>query len=803
MTKYKHLVRLGSESPEIKDVTSVLASGGFYVIQIVDHGYLVGQQVDLTGFSYNPDVRGVHTITSIINSFRFIIDVAAVGSPTSETGYCQLYNPDAYTEVYPLGFTDNNIQYEKSTTGTFFKKSISNKLTFCNRPSEGVLDYDYAKYVEDNLPCDKIDYILQKECDGVFSNHLTGYFSIKDGEWDHDACTFKVKISSDEAFDCIENDIVVNILDLTAKTTYYVAGSTAARNYTNTRLFSDVMNYLVTETCSMVNGVSSNFFQINPRTVSIINYVTGEVNPYTAMTIGVAADLMEPIPSELKSEANITFRDMMESLYTLFGVAWTIENGFVIIEHISYFEASSGLDLTQSKYDRFTTKTNKYSYDTAIVPRYETFLVAENTGSLKITHDNYCSNSKANLSEKKYISAISNNLYRCRAKPEKIKDDEALVLIANVYNSGTGKYDTIGNKNNALTALILLLKFQRHNRAQDEGDLSGYGNLFTYSVKKNKKQIPLSIPLCCDDDFDPTEYMTTDMGKGSIDSVNFDIKSNKLTVGLIYGPDNNLDITPDDITGLTLWLKADDANAAGAISSWPDQSGNARHATQATGAKQPIKVLNVNNGLPAIRFDGTDDGLATPSFQAFPSKRGSMFVVFKCFQPITANDDLIIGTAGTGSGHTWDLSTVLSSSYDPMFNALYIKELENITEGVPALGSIIGEDIIDTGVGYKTADYGLSGFVLLEMIRDEDAVIHYYTNGSASSFPAVANTQYDANPINIGNGFVAGNSDPFKGDIAEIVMYDTGLDTINRQKIENYLMKKYALVPYPLSETAV
>jgi hypothetical protein len=33
--------------------------------------------------------------------------------------------------------------------------------------------------------------------------------------------------------------------------------------------------------------------------------------------------------------------------------------------------------------------------------------------------------------------------------------------------------------------------------------------------------------------------------------------------------------------------------------------------------------------MPAILWDGVDDQLLTSAFQAFPSKRGSMFVVFK------------------------------------------------------------------------------------------------------------------------------------------------------------------------------
>jgi hypothetical protein len=64
-----------------------------------------------------------------------------------------------------------------------------------------------------------------------------------------------------------------------------------------------------------------------------------------------------------------------------------------------------------------------------------------------------------------------------------------------------------------------------------------------------------------------------------------------------------------------LWLKADAlalADAA-AVSSWTDSSGNARHATQGTGANQPTYRTNIVNGKPVIRFDGSTDHLVTPA----------------------------------------------------------------------------------------------------------------------------------------------------------------------------------------------
>jgi hypothetical protein len=68
------------------------------------------------------------------------------------------------------------------------------------------------------------------------------------------------------------------------------------------------------------------------------------------------------------------------------------------------------------------------------------------------------------------------------------------------------------------------------------------------------------------------------------------------------------------------------------ISSWTDLSGNAKHAVQATGSKQPLyqtNVLGYPGGLtlPAVLFDGVDDFLTTPSVNLSATSAVTVFVV--------------------------------------------------------------------------------------------------------------------------------------------------------------------------------
>ena len=71
---------------------------------------------------------------------------------------------------------------------------------------------------------------------------------------------------------------------------------------------------------------------------------------------------------------------------------------------------------------------------------------------------------------------------------------------------------------------------------------------------------------------------------------------------------------PTDFAGLQLWLAADVAGlGTGAVTTWPDQSGQGHDAT-GQGTTKPAKVANVVNGLPVIRFNGSTSYFTLPDY---------------------------------------------------------------------------------------------------------------------------------------------------------------------------------------------
>ena len=89
----------------------------------------------------------------------------------------------------------------------------------------------------------------------------------------------------------------------------------------------------------------------------------------------------------------------------------------------------------------------------------------------------------------------------------------------------------------------------------------------------------------------------------------------RLDLGLNLGIYNRLAWTPANLTGLALWLDANDASTitlnGSTVSQWRDKSGNGRHASQATAANQPTYSATGLNGKSTLTFDGLNDTLKT------------------------------------------------------------------------------------------------------------------------------------------------------------------------------------------------
>lgn len=100
---------------------------------------------------------------------------------------------------------------------------------------------------------------------------------------------------------------------------------------------------------------------------------------------------------------------------------------------------------------------------------------------------------------------------------------------------------------------------------------------------------------------------------------------------LLLGAGRPSAFSPSDVAGLKLWLKADaitGLNNDDPVTTWSDQSGQGNDVTQADSVKRPLYKTAISNGLPVVRFDGSNDVLSSSTFTTI-SQAFTIFLVVK------------------------------------------------------------------------------------------------------------------------------------------------------------------------------
>lgn len=216
---------------------------------------------------------------------------------------------------------------------------------------------------------------------------------------------------------------------------------------------------------------------------------------------------------------------------------------------------------------------------------------------------------------------------------------------------------------------------------------------------------------------------------------------------------------PTDIAGLKLWLRAGSLSLSDGdpVSSWTDLSGNANHAVQASGTKQPLFKTAIINGKDVVRFDGVDDVLVAPTPIGPPC---SCFVVCTPHGGAEIAYSIYVLTAGI-----WISQRLSGVNWGSFMSAL----------GEQNAGEDLAEDVP----------------TLLEQTCNSPSPTILYRNGVQKISTADIVASGAATNVQIGADDPA--SRWVNGDIAEVVLYDTVLSGVNRALVEGYLMTSYGL----------
>jgi hypothetical protein len=243
---------------------------------------------------------------------------------------------------------------------------------------------------------------------------------------------------------------------------------------------------------------------------------------------------------------------------------------------------------------------------------------------------------------------------------------------------------------------------------------------------------------------------------------------------------------PARVSGLQLWLDAADATtlfdatsggslvaADGTVARWEDKSGNARHATQATGGSRPLRRASGVNGLGALDFDGTNDWLST-SVSLFSGLTSlSWFAVVKN-DDSGANNRAVFGDRVDGDDGGLFFTKIGTSSI------LYSRGSANASTRVD----------VSESVSFPTSA------MMASMVTTSSTGTARRNGVSAGTNTTTTASVAYLNATAIGNS-LASTGGPsilwWDGLICEIIVYDTALSDTNRSAVEQYLMNKWSI----------
>jgi len=221
--------------------------------------------------------------------------------------------------------------------------------------------------------------------------------------------------------------------------------------------------------------------------------------------------------------------------------------------------------------------------------------------------------------------------------------------------------------------------------------------------------------------------------------------------------------SPRQLGGMQAWYRADAVTALAdgdPVASWVDSTANARTLTQSTADYRPAYKVGIQNGRPAIRFDGIDDMLSG----AFG---GSLqWTVFSVQRP-----DVIT-----------ELETIyLAQGIHYAIWATYFSEIYHAFGFYGPEGNSVYNPLY------------LSSTTVPELwtLRYDQSWWRSWVNGGAVA------PQAETKPPNIGTTLNVGSwwqgFRQFDGDMFELAFFAEALSDRDRQRVERYLMRKWGL----------
>lgn len=234
---------------------------------------------------------------------------------------------------------------------------------------------------------------------------------------------------------------------------------------------------------------------------------------------------------------------------------------------------------------------------------------------------------------------------------------------------------------------------------------------------------------------------------------------------------------PLSLSGLLLWVKADQYFSVGnlaAVTTWPNLAVPANAPTNANANNKPTLQTAGTYGKAAIRFDGSDDILISPS-AVLTDDNFSLFAVARG-DPATSIDTLMAQSDGTATSGRWTVSN--GNAANNSRGRFFFNNGSSFSQE----SSVVAFDNINPYlIRWESNNLGTSTMAI---------------NGKGVSATQGSQT---FTPMNTGFriagiGSATAPSATMPVDVQEILVYQPMLTIGQRYKVEKYLCQKWGVL---------
>ena len=285
-----------------------------------------------------------------------------------------------------------------------------------------------------------------------------------------------------------------------------------------------------------IDEVVSNFFNINPDATNPSN------TPYTYAAANFAnvfffqkSDIVRASASNDATRFTFSYEEFLEEMKIL-NVFHSITNAGGVktlrIEHYTYWDGANGMDLTTLDGGKYIVGKDDFKTD-AEVPNFESFAYQESYRpkflTKRITYPPACATVEG---DERTANMMCTDFSGLLENPD--AGLEGFFLLA-THDLGGGEYlmNTLGGEANGAFAwenILPALWADGRFHPDATANVPGY---VVNSVRKIREQVQITIQFCCEDTFEPSELVNTQLGWGEVKSAEEDTEHATLKLSLL------------------------------------------------------------------------------------------------------------------------------------------------------------------------------------------------------------------------------------------------------------------------------